>query len=420
MKTSIVNRLAIVIAFATFAFLYEINDVLSLNLDINALHFILMLIISLFSVPTILARIENRIRDASTQRIYKEIAGISQQHTIHHTSFEWSWIMVVRNILLWLYVMPTIRTLVVISVFLIMSISKFKPNDFGLLWFYLLFWSGTVLFLFRWLRLAVLLFFQLYNSYKKGAFLHANQHALEYCLFPAVAWQYVQSISPEIHETSIDDTEAGFSQYGIRFTLDAAWQQQHAMPRWYALLFGFANHMRQLKERNVLYLPCDVLGRQVLVAASELIMLRIQYAQRTGAWSPELLEKLAKANIPPEEWLTEKTTAVQIKLAAISQLEHITNVEQNTIHNLLQQFNDFFTTDGGSWSDELDKRAEKARKKERAPQNLHQELHVIEQVLAEIHACTNPSPEQAIRQKVLTRRAAQIEHRIAASSATSS
>lgn len=413
MKTHIVEWAIVIITLIAFVFFKKINIAFGLNITANEWSVLLAFIAMTFALRHIFLKVEQRTRYNSTQHIYKEIAGISEHHAMRSMAFSWRKDLLVSNILLWLYLLPRMMLLIatgVLSAFAA-AIHISEAKGFGELWLFIPIWGGLILLLFPWLRVAVLLFFQVYSSRKKGAFLRADQQALEYCLFPAVAWQYVQSISLEVKETSVDDTShrTGFSQYGIRLTLDAAWQQQHAMPRWYALFFKFANHMKQLKARNILYLPCDILGRDVLLASTKLIMLRLQYAQRTGAWSPELLEKLAQAKIPPEEWLAEKITAVQIKLAAMSQFKRITHVEQNTIHNLLQQFNDFFTTDGGSWSDELDELA-----KDNPAQDLHQELHVIEQVLAEIHACTNPSPAQTARQNILSKRAAQLEHRIAA------
>lgn len=417
MKTRIIEILVVIMAVITFIFLQKINVALGFNITSNPWYILFILVVLQIALRHILLRIKRRTRYNSAQHIYKEIAGVSQHHSTHRMAFSWRWGLLIRSILLWVMTIPIIIIAIVFSLAGVFDAPRIAYDAFGIWFGILLIWTITLWLLFVWLRTAALLFFQVYSSRKKGAFLRADQQALEYCLFPAVAWQYVQSISLEVKETSVDDSRrAGFSQYGICLTLDAAWHHQRAIPRWYALLFRVTKNMRQLKEHNILYLPCNILGRDVLLASTKLIMLRLQYAQRTGAWSPELLEKLAQANIQPEEWLTEKITAVQIKLAAMIQFKRITDVEQNTIHSLLQQFNDFFTRNGGSWSDELDKCAEKARKKE---QNLHQELHVIEQVLAEIHACTNPSPAQAARKKILSKRAAQLEHRIAALSTAS-
>lgn len=205
-------------------------------------------------------------------------------------------------------------------------------------------------------------FLQLAHAWlRKGFFLRADAQGLEFCLFPFIPWQAVQSISVDFQDKARFHGQAAlahsdaYSHYQILLTLDEAWLTQNPIPRLWAWKPGLKKKLNEDLYRCTLLLLCSLLGPHTLVIVEELKALRRQHLLCLGQWSPRLTQMLLMQGDHPEEWMRERLQSTQEDLhALLEQNKNTLDQEQQALVSLhIQQMDDLFTPDGGFWAEFL-------------------------------------------------------------------
>lgn len=345
-------------------------------------RFIMYLILMLFAMLYINAT------DWSKNKIQKQLLKINIEQTTQKISYKLPWQYTLRTGFILLISAPfMLLPLPAFTIFLINTQSTDK-SWIGIL----LLGIAAIVALVLWLQKLAFFIYKSYHAYKKGFFLYADSQGLEHCLFPAIAWQYVQSILPEKNTFTVRGTT--FTHYGMSITLHAAWIQQHPIPSWWSYIVFIFNRTKQRNAQNVLYLPCNPLGQNAQIAVTELIVLHKKHTAHTKTWSPKLIELLTKYGAPnPIAWLEKEMDDMQKELERLNAKSTLTETEPYRVELYLKQLNDLFAPDGGKYAQDLIKN-EKYYTLSFKHDNLMDRLNSINKILEHIENQENPTPEQ--------------------------
>lgn len=389
----ILPAIAMVVFFGLVDFFSNTTDgVYKFSLTRFIMYFILILFAMLYiNAP-----------DWSEDKTQKQILQINIEQTTQKISYKFPWQYAIHTGFILLISAPFM--LLPLPAFTIFLIDTLPTKSTDQSWVAILLLGIVALVaLVLWLQKLAFFIYKAYRAYKKGFFLYADSQGLEHCLFPAIAWQYVQSILPEKNTFTVRG--ATFTHYGISITLNAVWIQQHPIPSWWSYVAFILNRTKQRNAQNVLYLPCNPLGQNAQIAATELIVLHQKHTSHTKTWSPKLIELLTEYGAPnPIKWLEKEMDDMQQELNLLNMQDTLTSTESYRVELYLEQLNDLFTPDGGKYAQKLIKN-EKYYRLSFKHDNLMNTLDNINKKLEHIGNQEIPTPEQIAQREDLTQKA---------------